>query len=310
MKKIVSKISILAIAGAMMTTVMTGCGKNKESSAEVSETTTSVAETTATTETTTTATETETTTVAETTEKVTETTTLSAEDEWLNEWKNSDDYITGLSDIRENMDNLYAVHLLFGGDAIKSYENGTFDGITDGYDLMWKFGDEQYYSRDFEKNQNFTIKPDYDCSLDAEADVDVSYEVVSDLFWNKTTNRIFGEVKKQNKYDPFENGNAEYKDNTVCLVWQKEEGTFDGAEAFYYEVKQLNYDTMTEIFSTFENPDYSGHCRSQTFTLRDDIADMFSVTSTDNSAVEDTSVEETTAEQETTTESIEETTKE
>ena len=31
MKKIVSKISILAIAGAMMTTVMTGCGENKES---------------------------------------------------------------------------------------------------------------------------------------------------------------------------------------------------------------------------------------------------------------------------------------
>lgn len=310
MKKIISKISILAIAGAMMTTVMTGCGENKESSAEVSETTTSVAETTATTETTTTATETETTTVAETTEEVTETTTLSAEDEWLNEWKNSDDYITGLSDIRENMDNLYAVHLLIGGDAIKSYENGSFDGITDGYDLMWKFGDEHYYARDFAKNQNFTIKPNYDCPLDAEADVDVSYESYSNLFWNKTTNRIFMEVKKQNKYDPFENGNAEYKDNTVCIIWQKEEGTFDGSEAFYYEIQQSNYEFVSNILGSLETPYDSGFCSNHNYELRDDIADMFTVTSTGTSAVEDTSVEGTTDEQETTTESVEETTKE
>lgn len=251
MKHFISKISTIAIAGIMMTTAMTGCGNNKDSenSSSVSETTTSSASTTMATTIGTSDTS-ETTTIAETTEEVTETTPLAdaltdEEDDWLTEWKNSDAYINGISDLRENIDNLYAVHVLIGGDAIKAYELG-FDKVTSGYDLVWKFDDEEkYYMRKFADNQNLTIDPSFDCILNAKREI-VGDEVYDNLAYNKITTRFFLNSNKNDRYNPFENGEAEYKDNTVCIVWQETEGTLDGAKAFYYSINKSDYDTILE----------------------------------------------------------------
>lgn len=307
MKHFISKVSIITMAGIMMATAMTGCGNNKdnENNSSVSETTTS--STTATTIGTSETSETETTTVAETTEEVTET-TIVTEDEWLAEWKNSDSYITGISDLRENMDSLYAVHILVGGDAIKAYELG-FDNVTSGYDLVWKFDDEEkYYVKDFNKDKCYTIDPAYDCSLKAEFE-EIGQEVFDDLFYNKTTNRLFLDATKNDKYNPFENSEAEYQDNTVCIIWQKSEGTLDGATAFYYSVNADNYSYITdEAFINFDE-------RNNAYYQHNDIAviedtNVFDITGTGSLNDEETEkTSEETSETET-AENVEETTSE
>lgn len=307
MKHFISKVSIITMAGIMMATAMTGCGNNKdnENSSSVSETTTS--STTATTIGTSETSETETTTVTETTEEVTETTTVT-EDEWLAEWKNSDSYITGISDLRENMDSLYAVHILVGGDAIKAYELG-FDNVTNGYDLVWKFDDEEkYYMRDFANNQNRTIDPLYDCSLKAEFE-EVGQDIYTDLAYNKTTNYLFMNSNKNNKYNPFINGDAEYKDNTLCIIWQKSEGTLDGAKAFYYSLNADDYNNVIEkAFENCDNADFDYYAHHEIKTIEDtNVFDITGTGSLNDEETEETS--EKTSETET-TESVEETTSE
>jgi hypothetical protein len=260
MQKFITKASVLALVGAMAVTSMVGCGQQtqeEDSSADyVQEDTTELA--TAVSEVATTDTELETepvteteetteeTTVAETTEEeVTETT----EDPAIVEWKNSDIYKLGISDLSDNYDNIYATHILM-GDAIKLYENGTFDGITDGYDTIWKIYNEDldYYFKDFSQNTSYIIgSGEYAHSLeDTPDDIGDAY---NQMFYIALENKIFVNVTKYDIYDPFENGEAEYKDNTVCILWQKEEGTLEGSQAFYYSIPSENYDNAIELIT-------------------------------------------------------------
>jgi hypothetical protein len=257
MQKFITKASVLALVGAMAVTSMVGCGQQtqeEDSSADyVQEDTTELAtavsevatdtelETEPVTETEE-VTTTEETTVAETTEEEVAGTT---EDPAIVEWKNSDGYLLGISDLSDNYDNIYATHILV-GDAIKLYENGTYDGITDGYDLMWKIYDEnsQYYFRDLSQNINYKEKMIGIDSL--EATPDEIGGLYTTLLYHQIISIAIADVTKYDMYDPFENGESVYKDNTICILWQKEEGTLEDSQTFYYSIPSENYDALIQ----------------------------------------------------------------
>jgi hypothetical protein len=305
MQKFITKVSVLALVGAMVVTSMVGCGQTQEAddnSAYVQEVTTELQ--TAVSEATTTELETEPvteteevtttqeTTVAETTEEVTEIT----EDPAIVEWKNGDYYYSGISDLRDNFDNIYATHFLI-GDAIKLYENGTYDGITDGYDLMWKIYDENhtYYLRDFANITSRTVGLG-GMSVDSlEATREEASGYYEQMLYHYLETTILKNTTKYNIYDPFENGEAEYKDNTICILWQKEEGTLEGSQTFYYSIPSENYDAVIEMLNNTAEDGYTLNHEFHQYAVDDDsersVAYMFDVsggTNTDSSNTENT----------------------
>jgi hypothetical protein len=254
MRKFITKISILALVGAMSITSMVGCGKAEEENSSASVTTknneteavTTVEQTESEEDTT------EITAVEEAVEETSEEVIETTEDPAIEEWKNGDYWYAGVSDLRENYDNIYATHFLI-GDAIKLYENGTYDSIADGYDLMWKIYDENhaYYLRDF---ANITSCKEGLGGISASTLEDTpeeaggSYYIM--LYHNlENTALSLSNTTKYDIYDPFENGEAEYKDNTICILWQKEEGTLEGSQAFYYSIPSENYDAVMKILN-------------------------------------------------------------
>lgn len=289
MKKLMTRISVLALIGAMTVTSMTGCGnkENGSSVAEVPETTTvtTVSEET---------TEAETTTTAETTA----TAVSEPEENDEPDYSNEDWYLEGYSDIEKiaMKEGYYAVHILYGSDeAIKAFENGSLDNIHNGYDVVWKFGADCHYYNFFGKSENgemFTsvfknrfddnkvVKSDDLKRMCNEGKADATKPMFMSMRYVISSPK---NVTKADRYDPFANGSTgEYKENTVCIIWQKTAGTFDGAKAFYYVSKENTAVAGEGIYEEAFAPNVcgNGYNDNDIATIGiEDTADIFSISS-------------------------------